>query len=74
MAEGMGFEPTDPKLDHSLSRGARSATLAPFHRNIKKMAEKQGFEPWVPCGTTVFKTVAIDHSAISPLILNCTLL
>ena len=30
------------------------------------MAEKQGFEPWVSCDTTVFKTVAFDHSAISP--------
>ena len=31
------------------------------------MAEKEGFEPPVPRGTTVFKTAAIDHSAISPL-------
>ena len=30
-------------------------------------AEREGFEPPVPCGTTVFKTVAIDHSAISPI-------
>lgn len=29
-------------------------------------AEREGFEPPVPCGTTVFKTAAIDHSAISP--------
>ena len=29
-------------------------------------AEKEGFEPPVPLGTTVFKTVAIDHSATSP--------
>ena len=32
-----------------------------------KVAEKEGFEPPVPCGTAVFKTVAFDHSAISPL-------
>ena len=25
-----------------------------------------GFEPTVPCGTSVFKTDAIDHSATSP--------
>ena len=25
-----------------------------------------GFEPTVPCGTTVFKTVALDHSATPP--------
>lgn len=31
MAEGMGFEPTEPVRIHSLSRGARSTALAPFH-------------------------------------------
>ena len=30
-------------------------------------AERQGFEPRVPRGTTVFKTAAIDHSATSPV-------
>ena len=30
------------------------------------IAEREGFEPPVPCGTTVFKTAAFDHSAISP--------
>ncbi len=30
------------------------------------MAERVGFEPTVGCPTTVFKTVAIDHSATSP--------
>lgn len=30
------------------------------------IAERQGFEPRVPCSTTVFKTAAIDHSATSP--------
>ena len=29
-------------------------------------AEREGFEPPVPLSTTVFKTAAIDHSAISP--------
>ena len=29
-------------------------------------AERQGFEPWVPKGTTVFETAPIDHSGISP--------
>ena len=32
-------------------------------------AERQGFEPRVPRSTTVFKTAAIDHSAISPRLL-----
>ena len=30
------------------------------------VAEREGFEPPDPCGSTVFKTAAIDHSAISP--------
>ena len=30
------------------------------------LAEREGFEPPVPCGTMVFKTTAFDHSAISP--------
>ena len=30
------------------------------------IAERQGFEPRVARGTTVFKTAAIDHSATSP--------
>ena len=28
----------------------------------------QGFEPPVPLSTTVFKTVVIDHSTISPVL------
>lgn len=31
-----------------------------------KLEEGRGFEPLRPCGLTVFKTVAIDHSAIPP--------
>ena len=30
------------------------------------LAEREGFEPQEPLGSTVFKTAAIDHSAISP--------
>ena len=33
-------------------------------------AEREGFEPPVPLGTTVFKTVVIDHSTISPMLLQ----
>ncbi len=29
-------------------------------------AEREGFEPPEACASTVFKTAAIDHSAISP--------
>ena len=32
-----------------------------------RVAERQGFEPWVPQkGTTVFETAPIDHSGIFP--------
>lgn len=31
------------------------------------MAEGQGFEPWVPLGTSVFKTGAFSRSATPPL-------
>ena len=31
------------------------------------MAESEGFEPPEPFGSTVFKTAAFDHSAISPV-------
>src|SRR5438105_4952235 len=34
----------------------------------QSLEERVGFEPTVPFGTTVFKTVAIDHSATSPYI------
>ena len=36
-------------------------------REIKKMAEGEGFEPPEPRGSTVFKTAAIDHSATPPV-------
>ena len=39
------------------------------------MAEGQGFEPWVPLDTPVFKTGAFDHSAIPPetiLVAQCS--
>jgi hypothetical protein len=33
---------------------------------IIKVAEREGFEPPVPCGTPDFESGAIDHSATSP--------
>jgi hypothetical protein len=30
------------------------------------LAEEVGFEPTEPCGSTVFKTAAFNHSAIPP--------
>ena len=31
-----------------------------------RLAEGEGFDPLIPCGAVVFKTTAIDHSAIPP--------
>jgi hypothetical protein len=34
---------------------------------VKCMAERQGFEPWIPCGIHAFQACALSHSAISPV-------
>ena len=39
--------------------------IEPWH----SLTERQGFEPWVPEGTTVFETAPIDHSGTSPEII-----
>ena len=36
---------------------------------LSLLAEREGFEPPEPRSSTVFKTAAIDHSAISPIFL-----
>ena len=36
------------------------------------MAEEVGFEPTEPCGSTVFKTAAFNHSAIPPVFKGAT--
>ena len=63
---------------HNLRRPMRGAVmpmlspLAPvchsncLFRHLWPMEERVGFEPTVPCGTTVFETVPIDHSGTSP--------
>ena len=45
---------------HKKTRSIRSGLFVIF-------AEVEGFEPPVPCGTSVFKTGAFDHSATPPL-------
>jgi hypothetical protein len=44
----------------------RFAELPPLALQV---AEREGFEPPEPCGSVVFKTTAIDHSATSPMVL-----
>ncbi len=43
---------------------------APIDRpaNMKNLPEQEGFEPPVPFGTTVFKTVAFSRSATAPTV------
>src|SRR6201999_1978633 len=36
---------------------------------FKNLAERQGFEPWIPCGIHAFQACAFSHSAISPAVL-----
>jgi hypothetical protein len=42
-------------------KGARG----PFY--YYELAEREGFEPPDPCGSTVFKTAALNRSATSPV-------
>ena len=68
-AERVGFEPTaEFKAQHSLSRRAQSATLAPpqIVNPVPPLAEGEGFEPPVGCPTPVFKTGTIGLSVIPP--------
>ena len=62
-------------LEKMVSRSARNAPRShpmiavkkiPFRGSSILLAEGQGFEPWVPYGTAVFKTAAINRSAIPP--------
>ena len=47
-------------------RPRKSAAFLRRHWFALHCAEEEGFEPPVRCRTTVFKTAAIDHSAIPP--------
>ena len=57
----MHFDVNRCKLKSSKTR--KTASWAVFS------AEREGFEPPEPLSSTVFKTAAIDHSAISPIVL-----
>jgi hypothetical protein len=40
---------------------------------IDKVADRQGFEPWIPCGIHAFQACAFSHSAICPVLHKATL-
>jgi hypothetical protein len=62
--------------EESYNRSARSGHVEKEMRrslqisDSKFMAERQGFEPWIPCGIHAFQACAFSHSAISPLRLH----
>ena len=72
MAEKEGFEPSRQSPQPTpLAGEPLTATWVLLHGYIagamlNYLAEREGFEPPVPLSTTVFKTVVIDHSTISP--------
>ena len=72
---GFLFPPSLPQA--SLVREV--SNKKPEHWHVRVLiicAEEEGFEPPVPCSTTVFKTAAFDHSAIPPgakLVKKCNL-
>ncbi len=53
-------------------RRGRSADTVMDSRRKSALAEGEGFEPPKACTLVVFKTTAIDHSAIPPAIINNT--
>ena len=55
--------PEDWAVSSALSAGPN---LAQGHNLLKNMAERVGFEPTVPEGTTVFETARFNHSRTSP--------
>jgi site-specific DNA recombinase len=63
-----------PEINYLIAEIARnSGDFAIIKKGLSSLfepkslsAEKEGFEPPEPRGSTVFKTAAIDHSAISP--------
>ena len=58
------FSPQAQALPGSLPSKRK---LPQYGSSFDLSAEKEGFEPPEPYGSTVFKTAAIDRSAISPL-------
>ncbi len=63
MVRPTGIEP----VTHGLE--GRCSIQLSYGRGLNaphELAEREGFEPPEPCGSAVFKTAAIDHSAISP--------
>ena len=59
----------DSLITYATPIEARKAGLLPKNEG-KNQTDEEGFEPPEPYGSTVFKTVAINHSATHPVIFN----
>ena len=67
MAEREGFEPSVEVSPHTRLAGERLQPARPSLRiYIDNVAEGVGFEPTELLHSTVFKTAALNHSAIPP--------
>src|SRR5215510_6676790 len=66
MAERRGFEP--PDRFYPINRLAGGCLQPLGHLSRPALAEGVGFEPTEPCGSAVFKTAALNHSAIPPAV------
>ena len=49
------------------NKKASDRNICGFYQLVSRFAEREGFEPPDLLQSIVFKTIAIDHSAISPL-------
>ena len=58
--------PTPARRPASLAGARYSGARDPFRVPDKMREERQGFEPWVPCGTHDFQSCTFGHSVISP--------
>jgi hypothetical protein len=57
------------KVSASRSNGLPTEAGLLLSFGWRRLAERQGFEPWVEKNpTTVFETVLFNHSSISPLV------
>ena len=65
----MSFSSPKPQNVKARADGRKETTT---RRIFEVMAERVGFEPTVPCGTTVFETAPFDHSGTSPEIFLIT--
>jgi hypothetical protein len=57
------------RFELALTRFAISGLTIQLHMYLF-LAERQGFEPWEPCGSVVFKTTSFSHSLTSPYIIG----